>query len=231
MSEPSQAAPPNGGGAVQNETRLHLLDAAEELFAEHGYHGVSLREITRKAGVNIASANYHFSNKDGLYRAVFERRVEPMNQERNRLLAACVEEQKRTGRLDPSAILEAFIEPALRVSNLPGAENFRKLSGRAATDPSPAARKVVYELYDVAARRFVDLLAQATPHLTREDLFWRLTCIYGAMMYVRADSGRLQQLVGYEFRMDDSGAAMRHLLPFLTAGLNLPSFSAPMAAE
>jgi hypothetical protein len=83
----------------------------------------------------------------------------------------------------------------------------------------------------VAARRFVDLLAQATPHLSREDLFWRLTCIYGAMMYVRADSGRLQQLVGYEFRMDDSGAAMRHLIPFLTAGLNLPSLSAPAAAQ
>jgi AcrR family transcriptional regulator len=230
MSEPSEATSLNAG-TLPNETRLHLLDAAEELFAEHGYHGVSLREITRKAGVNIASANYHFGNKDGLYRAVFERRVEPMNQERNRLLDACIDEQKRTGRLDPKAILEAFIEPALRVSSLPGAENFRKLSGRAATDPSPAARKVVYELYDVAAHRFVDLLAEASPHLTREDLFWRLSCIYGAMMYVRADSGRLQQLVGSGFQMTDSGAAMRHLIPFLTAGLSLPSLATPVAAE
>jgi AcrR family transcriptional regulator len=225
MSGPSPAALPSGG-AVPTETRLLLLDAAEALFAEHGYHGVSLREITRKAGVNIASANYHFGNKDGLYRAVFERRVEPMNQERNRLLDACVEAQTRSGQLDPKAILEAFIAPALRVSSQPGTENFRKLSGRAATDPSPEARKVIYELYDQAAHRFVDLLAQAAPHLTREDLFWRLSFVYGAMMYVRADSGRIQQLVGYEFKMDDSGAAMRHLIPFLTAGLKLPSQSA-----
>ncbi len=208
-----------------NETRVRLLDAAELLFAEHGFNGVSMRTITSAAGVNLAAAHYHFRNKEGLYRAVFERRVGPMSMERDQLLDALLAEEARTGKLDPAAVLDAFIGPAIRISNSPGAENFRRLSGRSAADPSPEVRRVVYELYDVSAIRFVEILARACPHLTREDLFWRLTCAYGAMMYVRADSGRMQQLLGSEFIMSDSAAAMHHLIPVLTAGFALPSLS------
>ncbi len=208
-----------------SDTRLRLLDAAEALFAEFGFNGVSLRTITSHADVNLAAANYHFRSKEGLFRAVFERRVTPMNAERDRLLDACLAAEARTGRLDPAAVLEAFVGPAIRVSASLGAENFRRLSGRASSDPSAEVRAVVYELYDTVAARFVEVLARACPHLTREDLFWRLSCIYGAMMYVRADSGRLQRLLGDGFKMTDSAAAMHHLIPVLTAGLALPSLA------
>lgn len=217
--------PPASGTYDPGETRTRLLDTAEALFAEHGFNGVSMRTITGAAGVNLAAAHYHFQSKEGLFRAVFERRVGPMNEERERLLQACVEDGERTGRLDLSAVLDAFISPAIRVSNSPGADNFRRLSGRASADPSPEVRRVVYELYDAVAARFVDLLARACPHLTREDLFWRLACAYGAMMYVRADSGRLQRLLGPDFNMSDSTAAVHHVIPVLAAGFALPSLA------
>ena len=51
-------------------TRERILDAAEELFAEHGFEGVSLREITRLAGANVAAVNYHFGSKDRLIDAM-----------------------------------------------------------------------------------------------------------------------------------------------------------------
>ncbi|WP_164738514.1 TetR/AcrR family transcriptional regulator [Aquabacter cavernae] len=231
----SKAAAPGADAAPTGaydpaETRNRLLDKAEALFAEHGFNGVSMRTITGAAGVNLAAAHYHFQSKEGLYRAVFARRVGPMNMEREELLRACLAEEERTGRMDPAAVLDAFIGPAIRVSNEPGADNFRRLSGRSAADPSPEVRRVVYELYDQVAVRFVDLLARACPHLTREDLFWRLACAYGAMMYVRADSGRLQRLLGDEFTMSDSAAAMRHLIPVLTAGFTLPSLAVPAKA-
>jgi AcrR family transcriptional regulator len=198
-----------------------LLDAAESLFAEHGYNGVSLRMITASAGVNIAAANYYFRSKEGLFRAVFARRVGPMSVERQQLLDECI--ARAGGRAPPvEEVLEAFIAPAIRITASPQAEAFKKLSGRISTDPSPEVRRTVYELYDDIAVRFVDVLRQACPHLSREDLFWRLSCIYGAMMYVRADSGRLQRLLGDDLMMTDSEAALRHLIPFLAAGMKLP---------
>ena len=73
------------------DTKNDLLEAAEKLFAEHGFARSSLRAITREAGANLASVNYHFGSKEGLVRAVFARRLEPLNQERLALLDRCLE--------------------------------------------------------------------------------------------------------------------------------------------
>jgi AcrR family transcriptional regulator len=51
-------------------TREQIMKAAERLFAESGYDGTSIRAIVAKAKVNQAAVNYHFEDKDGLYREV-----------------------------------------------------------------------------------------------------------------------------------------------------------------
>jgi AcrR family transcriptional regulator len=66
-------------------TRERLLDAAERLFAQHGFSGASVREITEAAGANLGAVNYHFRSKKDLYAEVFARRA---SQLREPLLAA-----------------------------------------------------------------------------------------------------------------------------------------------
>src|SRR3972149_5670493 len=61
-----------------HETRTRILDAAEELFMQHGFEGTSMRLLTSKAGVNLAAVNYHFGSKDALIEAGFRRRPDPM---------------------------------------------------------------------------------------------------------------------------------------------------------
>jgi TetR/AcrR family transcriptional regulator, regulator of cefoperazone and chloramphenicol sensitivity len=61
-----------------DETRQHLLDAAIRLFADHGYAKVTVRDICREAGANLASVNYHFGDKMGLYMAVCRIAVDAM---------------------------------------------------------------------------------------------------------------------------------------------------------
>jgi TetR/AcrR family transcriptional regulator, regulator of cefoperazone and chloramphenicol sensitivity len=60
--------------AAWNEsTRERLLEVAGEIFATRGFEGATVAEITRKAGVNVASINYHFRDKLGLYVAILAR--------------------------------------------------------------------------------------------------------------------------------------------------------------
>ncbi|MDF3934739.1 TetR/AcrR family transcriptional regulator [Pseudomonas citronellolis] len=53
-------------------TRTRILEAAGELFAAHGFAEASNKAVAAKAEVDLASINYHFGNRDGLYQAVLD---------------------------------------------------------------------------------------------------------------------------------------------------------------
>jgi AcrR family transcriptional regulator len=54
-------------------TEARILDVATEVFLEVGYQRATFREICRRASANTAAINYHFRDKEGLYREVLER--------------------------------------------------------------------------------------------------------------------------------------------------------------
>ena len=91
-----------------SETREQLLAAAERLFAERGFAGVSVRVIAAEAGVNWSLVGYYFRGKDGLLAEVYRRHCTTLNRERLRMLT----EARRTG-LQLESVIEAFVRPAL----------------------------------------------------------------------------------------------------------------------
>lgn len=198
-----------------SDTRERLLNAAERLFAERGFNGVSTRMITEEAGANSAAMHYHFGSKAALIRAVFERRLGPINEQRERLMAEALEDTPP----NPARVLTAFIGPTLALGESEGERYFKVLAAQASMEPSPEVRNAVFDFYDSVGRHFVNALTAACPELSREELFWRLACIYGAMLYVRADNGRLQRLMGNDLSFADPEDALAHIIPFLTAGL------------
>ena len=58
--------------SARMETRQRLLEAAGEVFAEHGFRNTTIREICRRAQANLAAVNYHFGDKEGLYAALIQ---------------------------------------------------------------------------------------------------------------------------------------------------------------
>ncbi|MGH2793079.1 MAG: TetR/AcrR family transcriptional regulator [Actinomycetota bacterium] len=51
-----------------DKTRKKIVDAAEEAFGKHGYHGASIVEITRSAGVGLGTFYVYFPSKIEIYR-------------------------------------------------------------------------------------------------------------------------------------------------------------------
>ena len=53
----------------------HILDVAEKVFSDYGFDGASTRMISSEAGVNMAMLSYYFGSKEGLFLAIFERKI------------------------------------------------------------------------------------------------------------------------------------------------------------
>lgn len=65
-------------GTKGERTHARILDAAEDLFAEHGFAGTTLRDVARAVDLRIPSLYNHFESKEALYEAVLERGLRPV---------------------------------------------------------------------------------------------------------------------------------------------------------
>lgn len=52
-------------------TRAEIVQAAHDLFIQQGYHGTSMRQIARRAGIALGSLYNHFESKEQVFQAVF----------------------------------------------------------------------------------------------------------------------------------------------------------------
>jgi AcrR family transcriptional regulator len=91
-------------------TRERILDEAEALFANSGYHAVSVREITKAAGCNLAAVNYHFGNKQNLYFEVFRSRWLPRANRVHRFIRKSL---KANGNPSPDAVVQSLAQAFL----------------------------------------------------------------------------------------------------------------------
>jgi AcrR family transcriptional regulator len=93
-------------------SRELLIDTGERLFADHGINGVSLRQISAEAGQrNTGAVRYHFGDRDGLVRAIFESRLPRVNDYRRQLLT----EIDRGGEPEITRrLVAAFVLPLVR---------------------------------------------------------------------------------------------------------------------
>jgi AcrR family transcriptional regulator len=205
-------------------TKLRILDAAEELFMEHGFEATSLRSITAAAGANLAAVNYHFGSKEELFQAVLTRRLDPMNQARVALLDK-LEADAAAQSLSCEQILTALLTPALTLARDPerGGKNFLKLLGRAYADPAPFIRQFLSEQYAQMIARFKSAFGRALPQLPRKELSWRLHFIMGALSYTLAGTDALKLIAELNpLETDNDEILLHRLAPFLLAGLTAP---------
>jgi AcrR family transcriptional regulator len=114
-------------------TAERILDAAEALFAEHGFAGTAIRDIAARVGLNPASLYNHFPGKQELYEAVLDRGLQPVFE----MLAGLTDSDWSPARDDRAVdmIVEHFaarpgVARLLHHEALAGGDNIARLAGR-----------------------------------------------------------------------------------------------------
>jgi AcrR family transcriptional regulator len=214
---------------ASEDTRERLLNAAEQLFAEHGISGTTLRALTKVARVNLAAVHYHFGSKEGLLDAVVERRAASMNQERLRELGELERSARRSAsRAAPRVedILRAFFLPGLRSFEREEPETvdlLTRLSARITCEPPETVEALVRKHFGMVMKRFVEALQRALPGQRREAVGDRFRFVIGALSHVFSGTFDLDVIPGHPVCDASDEERVQHLIVFLAAGLRAPS--------
>ena len=203
---------------VAEDTRERILDTAEQLFAEHGFDGTSIRDVTTAAGVNLAAVHYHFGSKEDLLRAVLERVVLPANALRLEMMQAAYNDPPEAR---VAGLLRAFILPELILARDlgPRGQGITRLIGRMFSEPNEVVHLLAMDLFSEVGGCFIEGLRQALPDLSEEEVAFRMQCVVGVFTFFMADTVPSPWKL---IDLNDPEGATERLVAFLEPALSAP---------
>ena len=196
-------------------TKDRILGAAEELFAQHGFAGTSLRQVTSRADVNIAAVNYHFGCKENLVNEVFRRRMDEMSarppgQRCRRAVEAIPANWSRSW---PPSSSQRWRWPWTAMAAAPSSGCSPAPTPRRTTACASSCPTTTATCCASSPRR----IAGCVPALGKEELYWRLDFLAGALTYAMADFGLIKRPSGVSEATHRQRAA-KALIRFAAAG-------------
>ncbi|MBI2517948.1 MAG: TetR/AcrR family transcriptional regulator [Opitutae bacterium] len=208
--------------SLSSQTRI--LDAAERLFAEHGFNGTSLRQLATEAEVNLAAANYHFNSKEALYLEVIRRRIRPINQVRLDGLRQAVEQ---AGDAPPplANVIDLMIRPFFEAHRDPqsGGRHIVQLLARSMTEPLPFTNKLLSDEFHSTLTRFSQVIRRHAPQLTPEEYLWRLSFVVGALQHTLGTLHQMGDLTRGICRSDDYEGTLARFVRFAVGVFTAPA--------
>jgi AcrR family transcriptional regulator len=221
-SSPEPGARSGGRGRPSKAKGLDLketiLDAAEGLFARHGFYGVTTRQVASEAGVDTALIHYYFGAKRELFDAVFLRRAEILNQAREASMDVYVK-ASAAADMTVEGVIEAFIDPLLRISQDggPGWKSYFALVAQVNNTPAWGGETMA-RFFDPVVHRLVETLKSVRPQAEYRDLYWCYQFLTGSMMLTLSETGRIDSLSEGECHSSDLEAVRRRLFAYCAAG-------------
>ena len=199
----------------QPATADRILDAAEQLFASHGFAATSLRSITSKAEVNLAAVNYHFGSKEALIQAMFARLLDPLVTSFPQKLAAL---QGSEDTVDLEGILHVLVDQM--TADARHLARSMKLVALAFSQGQERLKVYLHERCAEVLQACRQLLIKACPDLPMAEVFWRVYFMLGSVVFTCSGAGTLQAIAASDYGVNDELAdIIRKMVPFMAAGL------------
>ncbi|WPP01737.1 TetR/AcrR family transcriptional regulator [Pseudomonas sp. HR96] len=209
-----------GPGRPEGASNLRdvILDAAEELFANLGFAGTTMREVSEQAKVTQALITYYFGSKYGLFEEVFLRRGSAISDERLKNLQAL---QQQGGAVPVREIVRAFLLPTVVLRTSLQGRHFLRLQARLHTEPPEISYALRDRAYGTSTQRYVDALKEAVPGLSDLDANWRITLMVGTYLYAFSDSHRMEErLPDGQYDPDDWQSLIEQVTSFVVGGMS-----------
>lgn len=204
-------------GRAAGLTKERLLVVAGELFADRGFDSVSLRMITDRANVNLASVNYHFGSKEELIGAVVDDIVRPVNERRLSLLSLI-----DYTRQDPiRKIIHAFIDPVFDLSDSGNDDNkYYKLISRCIASRDDRVSSIIIKQFPEVLAQFVSSLTKALPSMDSNSAHLKIMFMAGALAHSLFHYENLLLISEGRFDLNSTEVLKSELVSFLLTGMN-----------
>ncbi|OGS93542.1 MAG: hypothetical protein A3K04_04750 [Gallionellales bacterium RBG_16_56_9] len=196
---------------ASEQTRTRLLDAAREVFSQHGFQGATVREICRRAEANVAAGNYHFGSKDELLAEALNFAPLKAMQQANVKSGDCPERRLRL-------FIRDFMLLLLDENN---ASTQCRIMARELADPTPALDKIVREAIAPLHEHLGKLVREiAGKEAGKAELRRCVFGIFGQCLFYRHSHPVLQRLhpkLRYDHK--EIEAIAQHIADFSLAGI------------
>ncbi|MBC2605349.1 TetR/AcrR family transcriptional regulator [Pelagicoccus albus] len=168
-----------------NKTRKRLIEAAEAEFAEKGFYGASIRNITNRAESNVASVSYHFGSKDELLLSMIRHRIEPINEKRFTRLDKALKESDGKP-LKVRELVDILIRPMIEAMNEDKSRaTFMRAIARAISEQTELTQVLQKEVFAKVISVFGMELARTlqgnSPELIKQCFTYIIVCTSGIM--------------------------------------------------
>jgi AcrR family transcriptional regulator len=207
-------------------TKERLLNEAEALFAQKGYHAVSVREITAAAHSNLAAVNYHFSSKQNLYLEVFRSRWVPRARRLQEYFRKSLAAQDSPS---PAAVAKSLAE-AFLLGPLSDEERQRhhQLMARELGQPTEAFELVAEKVIRPFFKGLADSLRSFMPEgLGEEGLMLNILSLFATVLYFSFAHMAVTRITGREYDSAFKARLVEHITQFSVKGLGAMEKGAP----
>lgn len=212
-------SPHTADASTRPDRKAAILLAAEKLFAQYGYHAVTIRQIAAEAQVPPALVGYYYGAKHEMFHAIFAHWLPTIDARLARLEAVLDDPRGATVH----DVVQAFVEPVLALRASTEGEYYAMLVARELVYRTPDTDRVLAEMFDPMAHAFIDALHQLCPEWPRARAAWAYQFAMGALLHHLVDY-RVQRLSNGE-NTPNAASAAPLLIDFITAGIQaaLPS--------